>query len=74
MLCVEVITMATNLQIDDKLITRAVKLGRHRTKKAAVTQALTDYIHHLEQEKVLSLFGSVDYDPDYNYKTQRAKG
>ena len=66
--------MATNLQIDDKLITRAVKLGRHRTKKAAVTQALTDYIHHLEQEKVLSLFGSVDYDPDYNYKTQRAKG
>jgi Arc/MetJ family transcription regulator len=65
--------MATNLQIDDKLITRAVKLGRHRTKKAAVTQALTDYIHHLEQEKVLSLFGSVDYAPDYNYKKQRTK-
>jgi Arc/MetJ family transcription regulator len=65
--------MATNLQIDDKLITRAVKLGRHRTKKAAVTQALTDYIHHLEQEKILSLFGSVEYASDYNYKKQRAK-
>ncbi len=65
--------MATNLQIDDKLITKALKLGRHRTKKAAVTQALTDYIHHLEQEKVLSLFGSVDYVTDYNYKIQRAK-
>lgn len=63
--------MATNLQVDDKLITRAVKLGGHRTKKAAVTKALIDYIHHLEQEKVLSLFGSVDYDPTYNYKEQR---
>lgn len=65
--------MATNLQIDDRLITKALKLGGHRTKKAAVTQALTDYIHHLEQEKILSLFGTVVYEPRYNYKKQRAK-
>ena len=65
--------METNLQIDDKLITRAVKLGRHRTKKAAVTQALTDYIHHPEQEKILSMFGSVDYLPGHDYKKQRAR-
>ena len=65
--------MATNLQIDDELITRAVKLGHHRTKKVAVTHALTDYIHHLEQENILSLFGSVAYEPGYNYKTQRAR-
>jgi len=65
--------MATNLQIDDKLITRAAKLGHHRTKKAAVTEALTEYIHHLEQEKILSLFGSVEYDPGYNSKKQRAR-
>ena len=63
--------MATNLQIDDKLINKAVKLGKHRTKKAAVTQALTDYIHHIEQEKVTSLFGTVEYDPSYSYKKQR---
>jgi len=65
--------MATNLQIEDGLITKAVKLGGHRTKKSAVTQALTDYINHLEQDKILSLFGSVKYDPAYNYKKQRAK-
>jgi len=65
--------MATNLQIDDKLITRAVRLGHHRTKKAAVTRALTEYIHHLEQEKILRLFGSVDLDPRYDYKKQRAR-
>lgn len=65
--------MATNLQIDDKLITKAVELGHHRTKKAAVTQALIDYILHLEQENILSLFGSVDFAEDYNYKEQRAR-
>ncbi len=65
--------MATNLQIDDKLIARAVKLGQHRTKKAAVTTALTAYIQHLEQENILSLFDSMDYDSAYDYKAQRAK-
>lgn len=65
--------MATNLQIDDKLISRAVRLGRHRTKKAAVTKALTEYITHLEQEKVLSLFGTISFNPEYDYKSQRAK-
>lgn len=65
--------MATNLQIDDRIITKAVKLGGHRTKKAAVTQALIEYINHLEQEKILSLFGSVEFDPKYNYKKQRTR-
>jgi len=65
------ISMATNLQIDDKLIQKAVKLGKHKTKKAAVTKALIDYIDHLKQEKIISMFGSVDYDLGYDYKQQR---
>ena len=65
--------MATNLQIDDRLITKAVKLGGHRTKKSAVTQALTDYINHIEQSKIIDMFGSVEYDSAYNYKKQRSK-
>ena len=43
--------MATNLQIDDRLIRKAVRLGRHRTKKAAVTQALVTYVQHLANKK-----------------------
>jgi Arc/MetJ family transcription regulator len=65
--------MATNLQIDDKLITKAQRLGKHLTKRAAVTKALQDYIGRLEQEKILLLFGSIDYDSDYDYKRQRSK-
>ncbi len=63
--------MATNLQLDDRLIQQAVTLGKHRTKKAAVTQALTDYIGHLRQQKVLSMFEKVDMDSRYDYKRQR---
>ena len=65
--------MATNLQLDDRLIREAVTLGNHRTKKAAVTQALADYIRHLRQERILDLFGKVKFDPGYNYKRQRAR-
>lgn len=65
--------MATNLQIDDRLIRKAVMLGRHRTKKAAVTEALVDYIQHLEQEKIGALFGTIEYDSTYDYKKQRAR-
>ena len=65
--------MATNLQIDDRLINKAVKIGKHKTKKEAVTQALTEYIQQREQLKILNLFGKIDYDDDYDYKEQRGK-
>lgn len=65
--------MATNLQLDDTLITKAVRLGKHQTKKASVTQALMDYIHHLEQEQIGSLFGTIQYGFTYDYKRRRAR-
>jgi hypothetical protein len=65
--------MATNFQLDDSLIEQAVSLGKHRTKKEAVTKALNEYIRHLRQEKILNLFGTVDFAPHYDYKRQRAR-
>jgi Arc/MetJ family transcription regulator len=69
----EVMIMATNLQLEDWLIERAVKLGKHKTKRAAVTQALKEYIEHLEQQNILALFGNVEYDPEFDYKKQRKR-
>jgi Arc/MetJ family transcription regulator len=69
----EVIVIATNLQIDDELIQKAVRLGGHKTKKAAVSKALIEYIQNLEQGKILSMFGTVEYDPEYDYKRQRRR-
>ena len=63
--------MATNLAIDDKLIVEAQAIGGARTKKAAVTEALEEYIQRRKQVQIASLFGTIDYDPDYDYKKTR---
>ena len=46
--------MATNLAIDDNLIDEARKLGGQRTKKAVVTEALTEYIQRHKQIEILN--------------------
>ncbi|HLZ92815.1 MAG TPA: type II toxin-antitoxin system VapB family antitoxin [Candidatus Acidoferrum sp.] len=63
--------MPTNLAIDDRLIEEAQKLGRHRTKKEAVTAALDEYIQRRKQQRIISLFGTIDYDQTYDYKLAR---
>jgi hypothetical protein len=63
--------MATNLALDDKLIAAVQKLGGHKTKKAAVTAALDEYIRRHKQQEIVSLFGTVDFDPDYDCKAER---
>jgi len=63
--------MATNLAIDDKLIIEAKKLGHHKTKKDAVNEALKTYIQHKKQQKVINIFGRIQFSPEYDYKKQR---
>lgn len=41
--------MPTNLALDDALILEAVKLGKHKTKKEAVTAALKEYLREGER-------------------------
>ena len=53
--------MATNLAIDDKLIEEAVSVGKHPTKKAAVTAALVEYIRHHKQMRIIDLFGTIGH-------------
>ncbi len=59
--------MSTDL---DKLIIRAQKAGRHRTKKEAVTAALKEYIAHKQQE-ITQSFGVFNFDRKYDYKKAR---
>jgi Arc/MetJ family transcription regulator len=65
--------MATNLAIDDRLLDEAQEIGGHRTKKATVTEALQEYIQRRKQTKIVDLFDTVDFDPEYDYKTQRRR-
>jgi hypothetical protein len=65
--------MATNLAIDEGLIEAARQIGKHRTKKEAVTAALDEYIRRRRQLRILDSFGTVDFDPAYDYKAERRK-
>ena len=65
--------MAINLQIDEALIQEALALGNQQTEHDVVEQALREYVQRRKQLKVLDLFGTIDYDSDYNYKQQRHK-
>ena len=65
--------MPTNLALDDRLIERARSIGRHKTKKEAVTAALQEYVQRHKQMEIIKLFGTIDYDPKYDYKAERRR-
>jgi Arc/MetJ family transcription regulator len=65
--------MPTKRAIDDRLLTEAQKLGHHRTKKETVTAALDEYVRRRKQQRILSLFGTIDYDEAYDYKRERRR-
>ena len=63
--------MATNIDIDEALITKAMHLGGIRTKKEAVNEALAYYVQRKEQAALVDMFGTVEFDEDFDYKKQR---
>ena len=65
--------MATNLSIDPELIERALEVSGERTKKAAVTKALEEFIARRRQKRVLELFGKLEWDATYDYKAERRR-
>jgi hypothetical protein len=65
--------MATNLSLDPGLIEQAVKVGGERTKKAAVTRALQEYIARRRQKHLLELMGKLEWDAPFDYKAERSR-
>ena len=65
--------MATNLAIDPQLLDKALEVGGEKTKKATVTRALREFIARREQERLLELFGKLDWDDEYDYKRERTR-
>jgi Arc/MetJ family transcription regulator len=65
--------MATNLSLDPELLEKALEVSGEKTKKAAVTKALKEFIARREQRRILELFGSLEWDKGYNYKEERSR-
>lgn len=65
--------MATNLAIDPDLLNRALAVSGERTKKAAVTKALQEFIARREQRRVADLLGKLKWDDSFDYKAERSR-
>ncbi len=65
--------MATNLAIDDKLLNEALEISGLKTKKDTVNLALKEFVNRHRQLEILSVFGKMDPDPDYDYKKGRSR-
>ena len=65
--------MATNLSIDPALIDQALALSGEKTKKAAVTRALQEFIARRKQKRLLELMGQLEWDEGFDYKAERSR-
>ena len=65
--------MATNLALDPDLLDRAFRISGEPTKKAAVTRALREFIARRQQKRVAELFGKLEWDPAFDYKSERSR-
>ncbi len=65
--------MATNLSLDPKLIELALELSGEKTKKAAVTRALEEFIARRRQKGLVDLMGKLEWDPSFDYKKARSR-
>jgi len=63
--------MATNLAIDEQLLTEALEVGGLKTKKDTVNYALREFINRRKQQEIVELFGKLDPDENYEYKAGR---
>lgn len=65
--------MATNLSLDPELLDLALALSGERTKKAAVTRALEEFIQRRRQKGLLELMGQLEWDESFDYKAERSR-
>jgi len=65
--------VATNLSLDPNLLERALKVSGERTKKAAVTRALEEFIARRRQKRLVDLMGNLEWDKSFDYKAERSR-
>ncbi len=65
--------MPTNFALNEKLVQEVKRLGGHSTKRAAVNEALREYVTRRKQKKILEIFGTLEWDPTCDYKTARKR-
>jgi hypothetical protein len=65
--------MATSVAIDADLLARALSVSGERTRTAAVKRALEEFIARRQQGRIVELFGTLEWDPEFDYKAARSR-
>ena len=63
--------MRTNIDLDERLVKKAMKLSRISTKKNVVHQALLRYVESLQRLNISDLRGKILFTENYDYKSLR---
>lgn len=65
------VEMRTNIVLDENLVSEAMRYARVRSKRELVDLALREFIAAHRRRDVSELFGKIEIDPDYDYKSLR---
>ncbi len=63
--------MRTNIDLDDELIAEAMELSGLGSKRAAVNQALREFVDKRRRADLRELFGKIPFTPGYDHKPLR---
>lgn len=64
--------MASNLAINKTLLNAAFEIGGYSSKKETANTIPQEFIQRRKSEELMQLFGTIEYDADYDYKKLRA--
>jgi hypothetical protein len=65
--------MATNVALDPELVERAVDVSGEKTRKAAVTRALEEFIARRSQRRLVDPMGKLEWHATFDYKAERSR-
>ena len=54
----------TNIELDDLLVKKGLKITGFKTKKDLIHKALEDFVRRESQKDILNYFGKLDWDAD----------
>ena len=56
----------TNIELDEKLVKKAMRLTKHRTKKELVNHVLREFVEREEWKVLIRMRGKVKWDGNLN--------
>ncbi len=63
--------MRTNIILDEKLVNKAFKYSKAKTKKDLINEALEEYVANHQRKNLLDLEGKIKFSNGYDYKKAR---